>query len=46
MGDLVIHEVHKPAHIQKKLIKILRSQGIITTAHPMQSEEANEEENN
>lgn len=31
MGELLIHDVHHPAHIQKKLIKILREKGIITT---------------
>ncbi len=28
VGDLVIHEVHKPAHIQHELLEILRSRGI------------------
>jgi hypothetical protein len=28
VGDLVIHEIHHPANIQKKLLEILRSQGI------------------
>jgi uncharacterized membrane protein YdbT with pleckstrin-like domain len=28
MGDLVVHEVHHPAHIYKKLITLLRSEGI------------------
>lgn len=43
MGDLVIHEVHKPAHIQKRLIKILRDQGIIANNHPLQNEGDDEE---
>lgn len=30
MGELLIHDVHHPAHIQKKLLKILRDRGIIT----------------
>jgi hypothetical protein len=30
VGDLVIHEVHHPAKIQKKIIGILREQGIST----------------
>jgi hypothetical protein len=34
MGDLVIHDVHRPAKIQKKLLGILRAQGIITSSHP------------
>lgn len=32
VGDLVIHNVHKPAHIQKKMTHILRDLGI----HPVQ----------
>ena len=32
MGDLVIHELHHPGHIYKKLITILRDQGITPTA--------------
>ncbi len=35
MGDLVIHDVHHPAKIQKKMIHILRDQGIIVTNHPI-----------
>lgn len=36
MGELLIHEVHHPAHIQKKLLGILRERGIVgnTTATP------------
>ena len=34
MGDLVIHDVHHPAKIQKKLLKILREEGVITNAYP------------
>jgi uncharacterized membrane protein YdbT with pleckstrin-like domain len=37
MGDLVIHQVHKPAKIQKKMLHILRDQGIILTTHPLQA---------
>jgi hypothetical protein len=29
MGDLVIHDIHHPAHTQKKIINILRDKGII-----------------
>lgn len=29
MGELLIHEVHHPAHIQKKLLGILRERGIV-----------------
>jgi signal transduction histidine kinase len=31
MGELLIHDVHHPAHIQKKMLKILRDKGIIAT---------------
>ena len=47
MGDLVIHDVHHPAKIQKKLTTILREKGIISAVHPVsqtgkaQHEEAN-----
>lgn len=34
VGDLVIHEVHHPAHIQKKLLKILRDQGVAQASFP------------
>jgi hypothetical protein len=37
VGDLVIHDVHHPAKIQKKLLTILREKGIIT-ANPPQVE--------
>jgi hypothetical protein len=39
MGDLVIHDVHKPAHIQKRLLKILRDQGVEAVAHPVENHE-------
>ncbi len=29
MGDLVIHDVHHPEHVQKTLAKILREQGVV-----------------
>jgi len=32
VGDLVIHDVHHPAEIQKKLLEILKQQGISTQA--------------
>jgi len=34
VGDLVIHEIHHPAAIQKKLLEILREQGVSTTSYP------------
>jgi len=33
VGDLVIHDVHHPAKIQKKLLTILRDQGINTSSY-------------
>jgi hypothetical protein len=35
VGDLVIHDVHHPGKIQKKIIGILRDQGISTAGGPM-----------
>lgn len=44
VGDLVIHDVHHPAHIQKKILKILRDKGITTsTSYPMANKDTNEE---
>lgn len=34
LGDLVIHDVHHPAKIQKKLLGILREEGVLTTSYP------------
>lgn len=42
VGDLVIHDVHHPAKIQKKLLKILREEGITDGAPPMTKETADE----
>ncbi len=42
MGDLIIHQVHKPARTQKKMLHILREQGVITNTHPVQKS-ANDE---
>lgn len=45
MGDLIIHEVHHPEKVQKKIALILRDQGIeskILTVH-QDEEEGNEE---
>ncbi len=39
LGDLVIHDVHHPAKIQKKMIHILRDQGIIANIHPTKDKE-------
>ena len=34
VGDLVIHEIHHPAAIQKKLLEILRDRGYAASAGP------------
>ncbi|HSX23511.1 MAG TPA: PH domain-containing protein [Candidatus Saccharimonadales bacterium] len=45
VGDLVVHDVHHPAKIQKKMLHILRDQGVIVTSHPIKrgEQEASEE---
>jgi hypothetical protein len=48
VGDLVIHEIPHPAKIQKKLLEILREQGVAASPysepHELEIEEGNEEE--
>ena len=44
VGSLTIHEVHKPAHIQKELLHILRDQGITTATHPFEDGQQQDEE--
>lgn len=44
MGDLVIHDVHHPAKIQKKMLQILRDQGVIITNHPIKRGDKSVEE--
>lgn len=39
IGDLVIHDVHHPAKIQKKIIQILRDKGVINVSRPQTQEE-------
>jgi hypothetical protein len=34
VGDLVIHYIHHPAHIQKRLLEILRAEGVSVTDSP------------
>jgi len=43
VGDLVIHEVHHPAKIQKKILKILRDKGVMATGQSQIEESKNEE---
>lgn len=35
VGDLVIHEIHHPAKIQKKLLEILRDEGVDVSSSPV-----------
>lgn len=48
VGDLVIHDLHHPAKIQKKLLTILREEGINTSPYPSSNQSVantlNEEE--
>jgi hypothetical protein len=43
VGDLVIHEIHHPAAIQKKLLEIMREQGVTPVSSPTVAESAQEE---
>lgn len=36
VGDLVIHDIHHPARIQKKLLEILRDHGVSAVPYPSQ----------
>ncbi len=40
VGDLIIHDVHHPAKIQKKLLTILREKGVLSGLPPMVKTEA------
>ncbi|HSX43990.1 MAG TPA: PH domain-containing protein [Candidatus Saccharimonadales bacterium] len=44
LGDLVIHDVHHPARIQKKLLGILRDQGVVATSYPNHNKGSDAEE--
>lgn len=44
LGDLVIHDVGHPAKIQKKMIHILRDQGIIANNFPAKDKEKGTDE--
>lgn len=44
VGDLVIHEIHHPATIQKKLLDILRQQGVNAVSSPRTSAQDAENE--
>lgn len=44
VGDLIIHDVHHPSRIQRRLLKILREEGVVTVGLPMDEGKGNEEE--
>ena len=33
VGDLIIHDVHHPAKVQKRILEILREQGVIANSY-------------
>src|SRR5690606_13448331 len=43
VGDLVIHDVHHPAQIQKKILAILRDKGIVANAPPTMEQTGEDE---
>ena len=45
VGDLVIHDIHHPAKIQKKFQQILREQGIMNSSYPLSRDTKDNEEN-
>lgn len=42
LGDLIIHDVHHPAQIQKKLLGILREQGVVATSYPRHEKDSDD----
>lgn len=44
VGSLTIHEVHKPAVIQKELLEILREQGISASTAPIEGQDIEDED--
>src|SRR3989344_4146609 len=43
MGDLVVHDIHHPAKIQKKLMRILREKGVVASLYPSITGEADKD---
>jgi uncharacterized membrane protein YdbT with pleckstrin-like domain len=41
VGDLVIHDLHRPARVQKKLLSILREEGITAAPYPATTKQPN-----
>lgn len=46
VGDLVVHDIHHPAKIQKKLLEILRGAGVTTASYDDLDQEEGAEEDN
>ena len=44
VGDLIIHDIHHPAEISKKILKILRDKGITTKPFPVMKDNSFDEE--
>lgn len=44
VGDMVIHDIHHPAKTQKKLLNILREEGINTNPYPSSNQAVNTQE--
>lgn len=42
VGDLVVHNVHHPAKIQRKIVGILREQGITAAPYPVKDTDSKE----
>ena len=45
VGDLVIHDVHHPAKIQKKLLGILRQEGVTISQYPAKPAKSSNSDN-
>jgi hypothetical protein len=45
VGDLVIHKVHHPEKVQKKILEVLREKGIIANPPPQAINQGSNEEN-
>lgn len=46
VGDMVIHNVHHPARIQKDILGILRDKGITTNPYPADARKQSDQTNN
>lgn len=44
VGDLVIHDVHHPEKIQKKLLGVLRDEGVLSANYPQNNTKEDHEE--